>query len=49
MPPEWNIGSVVIVVSNGVMPTGVVMFTEFQKVFACVSTAPFGRPVVPAV
>ena len=41
--------TVTIVVSSGPMPAGAPTLRQFQKTFACVSTAPFGCPVVPAV
>jgi len=49
-PKEWNSGSVASATSSG--PTGISegsTTAQFISRFECVSSAPFGLPVVPEV
>ena len=48
-PPQWNCGSTCSTTSSGPIPVARSNERFVQKQFACVSSAPFGFPVVPDV
>jgi hypothetical protein len=48
-PPTWNCGSTCSTVSSALSPATRSKEMFVQKQFACVSSAPFGFPVVPDV
>ncbi len=48
-PPTWNCGSTCSTVSSALSPATRSKERFVQKQFACVSSAPFGFPVVPEV
>ena len=49
MPPTWNIGTAVRISSSAVIPKAAIEFSAFAVSAPCVSTAPFGAPLVPDV